>query len=396
MACIIKSPSSKFKGVITITNLEFLKIKLNLNSISELKKNWILLYHPNYYDYNFINRGIFDGYLASKITFKVKDDAEDKVLNLSCHNFAPEYFGASNDKKIYDFVGLSKLQTSKGNPKNVVEFLTIVKNAMDIKKNISGVLIISVPGTRPFKTNYIRSIYNRMFSEEQKKRFEFITLDYDVPFPLSLKTISLFYKNSKVHLNTHPKERHGRAQTYALACSIPIVGFENLTDLVEEKYRKEPYYFIANEIEQFPNKLVEAIDYVDNKYDKSAHNELAQNFKSFNSFKILKEKLIKNFSLDDKGWNFTDDWDIRLAKHHLGHKTKNSYEQDINEFLTKISHTDSFNISNEEDDDNKFILQQNALNKFFRLLKYSSYIRLLNLKSFLSGIKQKVFFFLKN
>ena len=71
-------------------------------------------------------------------------------------------------------------------------------------------------------------------------------------------------------------------------------------------------------------------------------------------------------------------------------------EQDINEFLTKISHTDSFNISNEEDDDNKFILQQNALNKFFRLLKYSSYIRLLNLKSFLSGIKQKVFFFLKN
>ena len=38
MACIIKSPSSKFKGVITITNLEFLKIKLNLNSISELKK----------------------------------------------------------------------------------------------------------------------------------------------------------------------------------------------------------------------------------------------------------------------------------------------------------------------------------------------------------------------
>ena len=73
-----------------------------------------------------------------------------------------------------------------------------------------------------------------------------------------------------------------------MACSIPIVGFENLTDLVEEKYRKEPYYFIANEIEQFPNKLVEAIDYVDNKYDKSAHNELAQNFKSFNSFKILK------------------------------------------------------------------------------------------------------------
>jgi hypothetical protein len=390
MACIIKSPNSKFKGVISLTNHEFLKIKLNLSLINEIKKKWVLLYHPNYYDYNFINKGIFDAYLASKITFKVKDDAEDKVLNLSCHNFAPEYFGTSNDKKIYDFVGLSKLQTSKGNPKNVVEFLKIVKNAMAIKKNISGVLIVSVPGARPFKTNYIRSIYNRMFSEAQKKRFEFITLDYDVPFPLSLKTISLFYKNSKVHLNTHPKERHGRAQTYALACSIPIVGFENLTHLVDEKYRKEPHYFITNDLEEFPNKLVQAIDYVDNKYDKPTHNELAQNFKAFNSFKILKEKLMKNFNLDDLGWNFTDDWDIRLAKHHIGHKTKNTYELDINEFLTKILHRDNLSITNEEDDDNKIILQLNALNKLFRLLKYSGYVSLLNLKSFLSGIKHKI------
>ena len=32
-----------------------------------------------------------------------------------------------------------------------------------------------------------------MFSEEEKNRFEFIILDYDIQFPLSLKTISLFY-----------------------------------------------------------------------------------------------------------------------------------------------------------------------------------------------------------
>ena len=45
-----------------------------------------------------------------------------------------------------------------------------------------------------------------MFSEEEKNRFEFITLDYDIQFSLSLKTISLFYKSAKVHLNTYPKE----------------------------------------------------------------------------------------------------------------------------------------------------------------------------------------------
>lgn len=328
-----------------------------------------MLYHPNYYDYNFYNKNIFDAFLAWKDTFNVLDDDKSKILNLSCHNFAPQFFNIY-EKKIYDFVGLSKLQTSKGNPKNVLEYLNIVKQTMKLKKDLTGILIISVPGLRPLKTNYIRSIYEKIFTEDEKKRFEFITLDYDIPFALSVKTLSMFYNNSKVHLNTHPKERHGRAQTYALSSGLPIVGFPNLCYLVKENFREEPHYFVCENLNDFPKKLIKAIEYVDNKYDKSKHDILANNFRSMNSFEELKKKIINQFNLDDNDWNFTDDWDIRLAKHHLGYKTKNSYYQKITEFLKRLNSIDKLNFINEDEDDLNFLTKKGFLDKKMRYLNY--------------------------
>ena len=385
MSCIIKFPNNVSKGVISITNSELKQVKNNLNLISDLKKKWILLYHPNYYDFNFVNNKIFDGYLAWGETFKVLDDDNSKILDLSCHNFAPKYFEISKEKKIYDFVGLSKLQTNKGNPKNVMEFLEVVKNTMKIKKDLTGVFIISVPGLRPFRTNYIRSAYNKMFTDEEQKRFEFITLDYDVPFSMSVKTLSIFYNRSKVHLNTHPKEKHGRAQTYALSTGIPIVGFANLTYLVNKEFRKEPYYFVANELNDFPEKLLKAIEYVDERYNTIQHNELSKKFKSFESYPELKKKIIKQYNLDDNDWNFNDDWDIRLAKSHNGFKTKNSYHQNVVEFLTKLADIKKLNFVSEESDDYDFYSELNPFKKINRFFIY-------HVKEF----KLKVIAFLKN
>ena len=389
MACVLKLSDKYSKGVVSITNIEFNKIKNDLNLINKLKKKWILLYHPNYYDYKFQNNNVFDSYLAWNDTFKVIDDDSSKILNLSCHNFAPNFFQI-NSKKIYDFVGLSKLQTSAGNPKNVIEFLKVVKNGMKLKKNLNGVLIISVPGARPFKTNYIRSVYNKIFTNEEKKNFEFITLDYDIPFPLSIKTLSLFYSSSKVHLNTHPKERHGRAQTYALSSGLPIVGFPNLSYLVEEKYRKKPYYFLCENFEDMPNKLIEAIKYADEKYEKKNHEILGKNFRSKDSYELLRQKLKLQFNLNDQNWIFTDDWDLRLAKHHLGFQTKNSYNQSIKEFLNRLNGLSKDNFISEDLDDLQFIKNKSYLNKIkryitFKVLQNNQIIFIL-IKKFLSKI----------
>lgn len=387
MSCIIKFPNKFSKGIISINNFEFKHIKNNLSLVNGLKKKWIFLYHPNYYDYNFVSNKIFDGYLAWTDIFKVLDDDNSKILDLSCHNFAPNYFKISNEKKIYDFVGLSKLQTSKGNPKNVLEFLKVVKSTMKIKKDLSGVFIISVPGIRPFKTNYIRSVYDNIFSDEEKKRFEFITLDYDVPFSMSVKTLSIFYNKSKVHLNTHPKERHGRAQAYALSSGLPIVGLSNLTYLVSKEFRKEPYYFAANELVDLPKKLVKAIEYVDKDYNSIRHSKLSNKFRSPESFNELKNKMMKIYRVDDNDWNFNDDWDIRLAKSHAGFKSKNSYYQNIIEFLSKIDSLDKLSFVNEENHDDNFYCKLNLLQKVKRKLRYYVKYLILELVNLLKKIK---------
>jgi len=388
MACIIKFHNKNSKGVLSITNNEYLNIKNKSDVFNTLKKKWVILYHPNYYDYNFINNGHFDAYLASKDIFRAIDDSSDKILNFSCHNFAPKFFKISKEEKLYDFVGLSKLQTSSGNPKLVKEFLIVVKSAMKLKK-ISGVLIISIPGRRPGLMNNIRNYYNQLFTDKEKKNFEFITLDYDVPFPLSLKTISMFYRHSKIHLNTHPKERHGRAQAYALACSMPIVGFENLKYLVNKKYRAKPFYFICKNLKDFPNKLIKAIEYYDNNYDYDKHNQLARTFQSKHSFETLKLKLMQKFSLDNSNWRFSDDWDIRLAKHHLGFKTKNSYLQNINEFLNKINKNQFFKDFSEEEDDFYFLKKKNNFFLLTRKIKYFFSLYLKFFKTWIRNLKIK-------
>ena len=185
-----------------------------------------------------------------------------------------------------------------------------------------------------------------------------------------IKTLSIFYNNSKVHLNTHPKERHGRAQTYALSCGLPIVGFSNLTYLVEDKFRKEPYYFISENLGKMSKKLIEAIEYVDRDYDKSKHEILGKNFRSKNSYELLKNKLIDKFGLDNKNWCFIDDWDIRLAKHHLGYQSKNSYNQKITEFLSRLNSLEKDKFINEDWDDQKFIEKKGYFYKKMRFFNY--------------------------
>ena len=387
MATIIKLPTNSSKGILSITNLEMTYSKNILEKIKKIKSRWIILYHPNYYDYNFYNNGIFDAFFAWNETFKVKDDDNAKILNLSCHNFIPSHFNRDNNEKYFDFIGLSKLMDSDGNPKQVLEFLDVVKKAMKIKKNLKGVLIISVPGIRPFRTNYIRNVYKKMFNKLERNNFEFITIDYDIPNALSTKTISMFYNKSKFHLNLHPKERHGRAQAYAIANQMPVVGYQNLTYLVEKKFRCKPFYFIAKDHNEFPERLIEAINYFDNDYKNIDFEELSQNFKSSSSILKLKNKLNQIFDFDDNGWNFKDDWDQRLAKHHYGYHSTNSYFQNLDEFITFISQINGNEPFDEDLQNEDFINKKGKI--FFYLRNFNFQIKQL-LRNLILMVRSKI------
>ena len=83
--------------------------------------------------------------------------------------------------------------------------------------------------------------------------------------------------------------------------------------------------------------MIEAINYFDNDYKNIDFDLFLKNFKSSSSILKLKNKLNQIFDFDDNGWNFKDDWDQRLAKHHYGYHSTNSYFQNLDEFITFIS-----------------------------------------------------------
>jgi hypothetical protein len=366
MASIIKKPSKNSKGVIAITNLDLKSLK-NLNLLKEIKKKYILLYHPNYYDYNFKNNGIFDGFLAIKSIFNLKDDSPDKILNFNCHNFSPPSFYYEENKKNYDFISLTKLQDDK----NIYSLFSVVKEVLKINKKIKGIVILSVPGKRPNTNDKLIRNYKNYFSIEERDRFEMISLDYNYPCPLNIETISFFYRNSKVLLNTHLKERHGRAQSYALACQMPIVGYKNLSYLVEKKFRKKPFYYISNNYNQknLIKLLLEAVKFYNIKKNKKKFL-LAKQFMYEISFLKFKKMLMRKYNLDEKNWTKFKDLDRRLASHHLGLlNTPGVYFQTIDEFLLRLIKKKNIN-TDEILDDNNFKNKKKKIEIYLRTISY--------------------------
>jgi hypothetical protein len=367
MASIIKKPSKTSKGVIAITNLDLKSLK-NLNLLKEIKKKYILLYHPNYYDYNFKNNGIFDGFLAIKSIFNLKDDTPDKILNFNCHNFSPPSFYYEENKKNYDFISLTKLQDDK----NIYSLFSVVKKVLKINKKIKGIVILSVPGKRPNTNDKLIRNYKNYFSIEERDRFEMISLDYNYPYPLNIETISFFYRNSKVLLNTHLKEKHGRAQSYALACQMPIVGFKNLSYLVEKKFRKKPFYYISDNYNEknLIKLLLEAIKFYNIKKNKKKNLLLAKQFMYEISFLKLKKMLMRKYNLDEKNWTKFKDLDRRLASHHLGLlNTPGVYFQTIDEFLLRLIKKKNIN-TDEILDDNNFKNKKKKIEIYLRTISY--------------------------
>ena len=79
------------------------------------------------------------------------------------------------------------------------------------------------------------------------------------------------------------------------------------------------------------------------------------------------------YKLDNENWNFKDDWDLRLAKHHYGYDSNNSYLQNLDD-LTDYLLNNKLNAKIYEEDLNKiYISKKNFfvlnLQKIFHILK---------------------------
>lgn len=335
MACIIKTPSSKSKGVISLTNIEYFgQIKKNpdlLSLIEELKKDWIFCYHPNWEDHNFHDNGLFDCVISVKgsFSFDLASTGHKQIIETCSNRMSPlEFKTLPIEDKIWDFCHVSREQASK----NIRGFFRVVKRAFDIRPDLKGVLIISVEDSK--EMHDIRSAYEKTFTAKEREQFEFITLSYNLPFPLSKKILAHFYNYSKVALNTHLDEPHGRVVGYGLACGMPIVGYQRLGEMVDKEINRKPIFYLSTQGDEssLAIGLCDALNYVDNEYRFSEHRAIADLFSENIQGDYLKKNLIKLFDLDNEGWNIYN-LDSRLSTHYICEPSTNSYSASVFELM---------------------------------------------------------------
>jgi hypothetical protein len=374
LACILKLPTEKSKGVISFTNLEYFyqikNIRHTKEIINKIKDNWIICYHPNWEDKKFQANCIFDAVICHKLQFNFTDkNCKIPIIDTASPRMAPFYFKI-HENKTWDFFHVSRYEPRK----NIEGFFKIIKSALKLRQNLNGILLISVELKELKK---IRKLYNYYFTDRERENFELITLSYDLPFPLSKKILAHFYNASKVTLNTHLKEPGGRVVGYALAAGLPVVGFTDLTRMVPKELRKEPLFFTTDNQNELPNLLIKSINYVDLEYDKELHKKTSNKFSEIEQSVFLKNELVAKFNLDNDGW-FLDNLDLRLSAHLLNIKSNNTHRQsvlNILHYLLYIKRNLSFLYSAY----NNLAIEEIIVNQTYKVkINKPSYIKLLD------------------
>jgi hypothetical protein len=106
----------------------------------------------------------------------------------------------------------------------------------------------------------IRQRFEAMFSSEERRYFNLMTMEWDNPFPLDLQTLAFFYRSSRIYVHSAPNERRARAGAYAWATGMPMVSRENIASILPEQFRRPPFLFEYDEPAQMSDAILAALD----------------------------------------------------------------------------------------------------------------------------------------
>lgn len=328
MAKILATPGSG-RGLLSLTSVEVSRITSeDLVLLRSLEADWAVVCHPNYFDFNFQSRNFIDGYLAHRTIFRTSQ-ANDPIFEINCLNFVPTIFHSALGSAIYDFCHVTRLAPNKGTQ----ELIDVVAQSLSAIPDLTGVIVVSVPGMRPHAADKFRRWVNSKIPRRYRNQLDLVTLDYNLPYPHSRRFVASLYRASKIHLNLNPHEKHGRAQAYALASGMPIVGMPNLSELVHPPFRAAPHYFLATEKRLFSTKIGEALESCRSSRDSTEREAFAQAWRSTNALSTLGPR-VANLGVTDPHWfGDPEDWIHSLAKHHLPATNTNSYGMPLTHFL---------------------------------------------------------------
>ncbi|MBJ25234.1 MAG: hypothetical protein CMC91_03745 [Flavobacteriaceae bacterium] len=411
MACILKIPTDKSKGVVVFTTQErdnfILGNKGLIKRIESIKNRWRIGLHHNWHDHDFIYNPLFDFSMAGDGDLREKRGRDFKRINLDACNFSPASFSFSNKEKHWDILYVARPVFFKKIP----EFFRIIRNLYD-KGYFLRVLLICplIPkGERKIiksKTVYwnIRKDFERIFTTSERKQFNLLTTDYNDDFPFDLETLSFFYKSSKIFVHSADNERRCRVIGYAHASGMPVVCMTDSASLLPKKDQREPFVFIPKNYDHFAKKIIAALKLFDSKgYNEKLMIDSIKVTSEIYTKDLLKKELNNILSidgepaLDNESFNFNN-LSLRLGRHHgLGHNN-NSIGWSLEKFLNYLEKQPREYLKNDikENDIETFITKYSQFgkisNKINRTINFF-YIKSTVVEYFPFVLKLKRFFY---
>ncbi len=417
MACILKAPTNDSKGIIAFTTPER-DLALSLDDrwkkeIEKIKDRWLVGIHHHAHDLFFKYDPLYDFHLAGETDLVEISGKKFPITNMDCCNFVPSYFNKSTNEKFWDILYVARAVRFKKIP----DFFYAIRKLYD-QGHMYRVLLISpideADSTRGrYAYSNIRGLYDEMFSKEEQKLFNFMTLNFNYPYPFDMPTLAHFYKSSKIFLHSADDERRCRVAAYGWAAGMPVVGGENVGLLLPKELQKPPYFYKAECYKDLARLAKDALDDYEKNPDMTAVRKVvAEDYTKDILINKLKEILPNEYINEDRSLYSLEHLDIRLGMHHLKGSTyasdnSNMYNMDFNglfkylqdrsnediksdisrdepeEFIAKLS---EYSFQVEINKNHKYSLYQKKTNIIVKIL-----LKLKHIKHYINKLKRCIF-----
>jgi hypothetical protein len=354
MACILKTPISTSKGVITFTTQEWRVIRassLLTAELDSLRSQYVLGLHFNWHDYQFDPPQEFDFFMAGEDDLRPINDKPYRLLPMDACNFTPSaYHPIDHNAKHWDVLIV-------GNPvyfKRPEIALQTIRDLFNKSNRPLNVLYICPIPKYSFWDEItvlydIREYYESLFSLEERARFTLLTTTFDSPNPFDRRTLSVFFKNSKVFLHCATEERRCRIAAYAWCAGLPVVAYPCVGSILPADLRVPTGFYNIQNDKDYAVALLSAIEN-SSKFDPSPYRAVLSEDFAVNTLENELIKIFKDLSIPFEGKVLGQNLDRRLGWHHQGiGGVSNGLQQSLLDFMKATKNISSLDLSAQEE-----------------------------------------------
>jgi hypothetical protein len=241
------------------------------------------------------------------------DKAGNRVptLNLDACNFSPRSMDFGAGPKHWDILYVARGVFFKG----IEHFFECIRELYNSGHRYRVLFLCPAPPEKIADTEALIAQYEKMFSLEERKYFNFLVLRENYPFFFDLPTLTHFYQSSRIFVHTADEERRCRVAAYAFCTGLPVVGMDCVGSILSEPAKKGVFFEVKTP-KDFAAQVSKALSTnVQQAAFDLARRELSEVF-AVDTLKTRLQSHLKESTHWANGKWFTQELDIRLGRHH--------------------------------------------------------------------------------